>query len=151
MFYEFSQNNSGGWFEENDKLCARLFIEADSKREAISKAEDLGCYWNGVSQGIDCSCCGDRWSKPYNETEFPIEIEASDYTSMENWNKKYRKYEVIEEPTKKNGFVFMYFEGKIRLGNIEEYAQFLTTEYGGWTTPDVRVFYKDGTVKEFCR
>ena len=151
MFYEFNQNNSGGWFEENDKLFARLFIEADSEREAISKAEDLGCYWNGVSQGIDCSCCGDRWRKPYDAEEFPIEMEASDYSSLEKWNKKYRKYNVIEEPIEKKGFMSIYYEGKIQLDNIEDYAQYLATEYGGWTTPDVRVFYKDGTVNEFCR
>lgn len=29
MFYLFSQNNSGGSFIVNDKVCHRLFIEAD--------------------------------------------------------------------------------------------------------------------------
>ncbi|MGG0794754.1 hypothetical protein ABE137_12210 [Brevibacillus laterosporus] len=29
QFYDFSQNNSGGSFMINDKICHRLFIEAD--------------------------------------------------------------------------------------------------------------------------
>ena len=44
MFYLFDQNNSGGSFVLNDKLCHRLFIEADSAEEAVSIAENLGCY-----------------------------------------------------------------------------------------------------------
>ena len=111
MFYEFDQNNSGGWFEENDKLCAILFIEAETQQEAVLKAENLGCYWNGVSKGIDCECCGDRWHKPYSSKVFPMG----------------------------------------QFDNIEEYAQYLSNEYGGWTTPDVRVFYEDGTGKEFYK
>ncbi|WP_145691452.1 DUF7296 family protein [Bacillus licheniformis] len=60
-FYEYTQNNSGGSFLTNDKLCHRIFIEANSYEEADTIAEGLGVYWNGVSEGIDCGCCGDRW------------------------------------------------------------------------------------------
>nr|DAQ95528.1 MAG TPA: hypothetical protein [Caudoviricetes sp.] len=35
MFYLFNQNNSGGSFIVNDKVCHRLFIEADDGREAL--------------------------------------------------------------------------------------------------------------------
>ena len=62
-FYEFIQNNTGGSFNTDSKLCHRLFIEADSVRDANDKAENLGCYWNGVKAGYDCKCCGDRWSQ----------------------------------------------------------------------------------------
>ena len=34
MFYEISQNNSGGHFDVNDKLYHRLIIEADSAEKA---------------------------------------------------------------------------------------------------------------------
>jgi len=44
-FYEFAQNNTGGSFVTNDKLCHRIFIEATTESEAVQKAEDLGCYW----------------------------------------------------------------------------------------------------------
>ena len=67
MFYEISQNNSGGSFDVDDKICHRLFIEADNIDDAISKAEDIGCYWDGVSSGLDCPCCGDRWSTPWDD------------------------------------------------------------------------------------
>ena len=61
MFFEFDQNNSYGKFDVDDKVCHRLFIEAESEADAICIAEQLGCYWDGVNSGIDCPCCGDRW------------------------------------------------------------------------------------------
>ena len=70
MFYEFDQNNSGGVFITDNNLCHRLYIEADSIDEAISKAEELGCYWDGVTKGLDCPCCGDRWYQPYESLDF---------------------------------------------------------------------------------
>lgn len=150
MFYEFDQNNSGGYFVEDNTLCHRLFIEADSLSEAISKAEDLGCYWDGVASGIDCSCCGDRWHEPWGDKGevFPKKLEVSDWSSLESWNKKYGKYEVAEEPVRKSAyFGDCYYEGKIKIDNIEDYAQYLADNYG-WTTPDIRIYYKDGNVKE---
>lgn len=116
MFYELDQNNSGGYFDVDDKVCHRLFIEADSLTEAIIKAEELGCYWNGVEQGIDCGCCGDRWYRP-SEVDF----------------EKLKEYRVRKRI--------------ISFSNIEEYAQYLANTYG-WTTPDARIYYKNGTVKE---
>lgn len=72
-FYEFSQNNTGGSFVTDDKLCHKIIIEAVSEEEAIQRAEDLGCYWDGVMDGIDCPCCGDRWHP------FPSEIDLSEW------------------------------------------------------------------------
>jgi hypothetical protein len=37
--------------------------------------------------------------------------------------------------------------GRVKLDNIEQYAQILANLYG-WTTPDARIFYLDGNVKE---
>jgi hypothetical protein len=119
--YEFNQNNSGGYFVTNENLCHRVFIEADNVREAIEKAEQLGCYWDGVNKGIDCSCCGDRWRKWIGD---------DDYKNIERINEDY--------------------SGKIIFKNTEEYIQFLADEYG-WTKPDARIFYKDGTTKEIYR
>lgn len=80
MFYELTQNNSGGYFIVDEKVCHRLFIEATSEEEAIRKAESLGCYWDGVENGNDCSCCGDRWSK-YLST--PLELDSYKSRGME--------------------------------------------------------------------
>lgn len=115
-FFEFSQTNSGGSFITDDKVCHRLFIEADSVEEAIQKAENLGCYWNGVEKEMDCPCCGDRWSVPWNDDgqSYPMEYDS---------------------------------RNKIVFKSVEEHAQYLANDFG-WTSPDIRIFYADGTVRE---
>jgi hypothetical protein len=70
-WFLFDQNNSGGKLVVNDKVCHRLFIEAENESEAISIAEGLGVYFNGVDDGRDCPCCGDRWYKA-EEVKFPL-------------------------------------------------------------------------------
>lgn len=157
MFYQFDQNNSGGFFITNEKVCHNLFIEADSVDEAINKAEELGCYWDGVANGQDCPCCGDRWNRDYVNT-VPIEryktegYAVSTYDgihqdAVSRWMEKYGEYECVSHPVYEKSFIGQRFTGKISFRNIEEYAQFLADEYG-CTSPDARVYYKDGKVKE---
>ena len=102
-FFQFRQNNSYGVFTVNNTVCHRLFIEADTHSEAIRKAEELGCYWDGVCAGIDCPCCGDRW---------------------DNWDDR-----------------------PVETDDIEAHAQNLADSFG-WTSPDARIFYKNGRVSE---
>lgn len=63
MWYEYSQNNSGGnhVYDDNRGLSEWVFIEADSAKEADEYAESIGIYFNGVDDSVDCDCCGDRW------------------------------------------------------------------------------------------
>ena len=61
MFFTYTQNNPGGRFVNNDRLCEFVIIEAGNARGADVIAEDLGIYFNGCSTGADCHCCGDRW------------------------------------------------------------------------------------------
>lgn len=74
-FYDFSQNNPGGHFEIDDDIgigpC--VWIEAVSRDAAISRAESIGIYFDGVDAGIDCPCCGDRWHTPgqFDEKDAP--------------------------------------------------------------------------------
>lgn len=113
MFYEFDQNNSGGEFEVDENLCQTVIIEADSLEEAEKKAFSMGIYYDGVDEGIDCPCCGDRWYQPDSEMNFPIEVGD-------------KKYETVEEFAQ--GFLSRYvFPSK---------------------SPGIRIFYKDGSVKE---
>lgn len=156
MFYEFDQNNSGGSFVVNDEVCHRLFIEADSEEQAISKAEELGCYWNGVADGIDCPCCGDRWSRyaekidlvKYAAEGYEVSIYDGIYSdTVAKWNSRYGKFQVIKPPKFKKVFSSRVYVGSICFADIAEYAQYLADEYG-WTTPDARVYYKDGRVSE---
>lgn len=58
-FYYYSQNNSGGSFDK--EMGYALIIEAENANQANDKAEELGVYFNGCADGIDCPCCGDRW------------------------------------------------------------------------------------------
>ena len=96
MWFEFDQNNSGGFFECDDKVCATVWIEADTVHEATAKAQDLGIYFDGVSLGRDCECCGDRWSIPWEGEESPV---LFDWRTR--WTepavRKYYKYGKVEE------------------------------------------------------
>lgn len=106
-WYEWTQNNSGGSFDVDDKITHRLFIEAETKDEAEAKAESIGVYYDGCQSGMDCECCGDRWYEGH-------ELELPYYSGAET---------------------------------VEEAAQYLADKYG-WCSPDARIFYKDGSVKE---
>jgi len=63
-FFTFRQNNSGGNFVHDEKrgIGYAVCVEARDKKDACHLAEDIGLYFNGCDSGIDCSCCGDRWS-----------------------------------------------------------------------------------------
>lgn len=63
MFYTFRQNNSGGKFEIDKSIKHYIIVEADNAKEANTFAEYLGIYFDGVEDGYDCPCCGDRWSR----------------------------------------------------------------------------------------
>lgn len=74
MFYNFHQNNSGGSFAFDRKagISTEVIIEATSREQAIALAQAIGIYFDGVEAGVDCECCGDRWSEPWQEgTEVP--------------------------------------------------------------------------------
>lgn len=63
MFYEYRQNNSGGRFRSP---AVTVFVEADTQDEADTIAERNGLYFEGVEDGRDCACCGDRWYRAYD-------------------------------------------------------------------------------------
>lgn len=63
MFYVYRQNNSGGYLIENDYVKSYIIVEANSKRDAQSKMEEIIVGHNDF-----CTCCGERWS-PENPKE----------------------------------------------------------------------------------
>lgn len=65
-FFEYSQNNSGGFFEVDEDVSYNVYIEADSAEEANRKAEEVGIYFDGCEKGLDCECCGDRWYEAWD-------------------------------------------------------------------------------------
>lgn len=61
--WHFRQNNSGGTFDVDQKkgIGVDVYIEAFNADQANDHAERIGLYFNGVEDGPDCECCGDRW------------------------------------------------------------------------------------------
>jgi hypothetical protein len=162
-FYELSQNNTGGSFDVNDKLCHRLFVEAESKNAALRIAEGLGCYWHGVEEGMDCECCGDRWYKSADEVD--LEKMNTEWKGWEvsQWLERGSKADPkgavntlkaqypgstwLVKPILENKYGSSRVTGRIRLDSVEQYAQIMANLYG-WTNPDCRIFYANGEVKE---
>lgn len=62
-YFRFRQNNSGGFFDGTPMV----FVQADNADDANRIAQDNGIYFNGVADGIDCGCCGDRWHRVYDD------------------------------------------------------------------------------------
>ena len=68
-FFQFRQNNSGGFFDVDEDVCQLVIIEADDPSEANIRAENIGIYFDGCYEGRDCPCCGDRWSPIWPDQE----------------------------------------------------------------------------------
>jgi hypothetical protein len=139
-FYEFNQNNTGGSFATDSEVCHRLLIEANSEDEAILKAESMGVYFNGVDEGMDCPCCGDRWYFP-SEVEFPYAYGSFGEKESLSIAERYGA-EVVESKR-----VWKDRNKDVVFSTPESYAQYLADNHG-WTSPDVRIFRSDGSVVE---
>ena len=139
-FYEFKQNNSGGSFAVNDQLCHNLIIEANNSEEAESKAESMGVYFNGCDEGMDCPCCGDRWYRP-DELESTYRYGSFEKAEAESIAEKYEGTVVPSRYKRKGEERFDV------IFSIESYAQYIADDYG-WTSPDARIFYANGEIKE---
>jgi hypothetical protein len=70
MFYKYSQNNSGGYWNGPKNII----VEADSPEQADEIAEQNGVYFNGCFTGQDCSCCSNRWSRAWGDGDEKPEI-----------------------------------------------------------------------------
>jgi len=64
-WFNFHQNNSGGRFVADDAVDVYVIVQAHTADEANQLAQRIGIYFHGVDAGIDCECCGDRWSAIY--------------------------------------------------------------------------------------
>lgn len=56
-WFHFSQNNSGGYFIENNEVGSEVYIQAVDAKTAIKKAEHVF-----EEHSEYCDCCGERWS-----------------------------------------------------------------------------------------
>lgn len=156
VLYEYSQNNTGGSFDVDEKLTHRVYIEANSEEEANEKAFEMGIYFDGVYEGIDCECCGDRWYSPsilnmekINRINEQGGMSANAFgNSEEDAHKEFVDKYGFEPKEVIKSFAGFKALGKVKFNTIQEYIEFLVLEYG-WCDPDARIFYADGSVEEF--
>ncbi len=93
MFFHFHQNNSGGFYVGPQNVV----IEARSADEAnVIAARTKFVYFDGVADGLDCECCGDRWYRQYSDDDgtetpsvFGISIDGGVYSSFFNGQSVY--------------------------------------------------------------
>lgn len=90
MFFEYSQNNSGGSFANSGDVANYVIVEAPSASVADAIAGSKGLYFYGDG---DCPCCGPRWSTAWGEGDpvpshyeepiidfTPVEIDKESWT-----------------------------------------------------------------------
>ena len=87
MFFTYHQNNSGGSFAVGDSVAHTVIIEAKTAEQADSKAQEIGIYFNGCEEEIDCPCCGDRWTTACEGTTTPLIYSTPAEEYYENWGK----------------------------------------------------------------
>ena len=87
--YVYRQSNSGGQYMDPAQF---IIVEAENEPAALDKAKEAGLYLDGVATGVDCSCCGDRWSNL--TSEFNSLREAKSYCYEENGNQDVTPYVV---------------------------------------------------------
>lgn len=63
-FYTYSQNNSGGYFIDNERVCEYLIIEAETVKEANARMEEITADYREY-----CECCGERWHECWDEDD----------------------------------------------------------------------------------
>jgi hypothetical protein len=64
MFYTIRQNNSGGYFIENERVGKYVIVEAGNDIEAESKLRDIVSPYSEY-----CPCCGERWDFYFNNDD----------------------------------------------------------------------------------
>lgn len=147
-FFSFSQNNSGGHFDVDENVCHTVIIEAVNENHAKSLFEPMIVF-----QSSSCPCCGDRWSPEYcdevKETnEFEADVFEKGKEGEQKWFDFYGKFEIVKPPSWQKQYGVTIFKGTVKTNTIEEYCQFMANRWG-WTIPDIRVHFLDGTKKEF--
>lgn len=154
MYYEFRQNNSGGHFLEDDNVSIMVIIEACCFAEAKEKAEEIGIYFDGVQKGMDCPCCGDRWSE-WSEWQDIVKLPTDESIYIRNDTEKERVQARLEaigisSAVSENGKRLEF-----RVDNIEQYGEVFAMDDMWGQNSSCILHLKDGkkvyppTAKEF--
>lgn len=70
LYFTSIQNNSGGYFIQNDKVGTIVIVQAENAQQAIKKFDKITFDYSEY-----CDCCGSRWDynflRDQNGTENP--------------------------------------------------------------------------------
>ncbi|MCY7059545.1 hypothetical protein [Streptococcus oralis] len=85
-FYVYRQNNSGGYFVEDENVSAHVIIEAENEAQADIKFDEI--IDKKSEYTTYCPCCGKRWSG-VDETYQNVEVDSAVAEQL----KKHRYYD----------------------------------------------------------
>lgn len=70
-FFRYHQSNPGGHTirERYTGIWDNVIVEATDAEHANRRALGIGIYFDGVSRGLDCDCCGNRWHPQWDDAE----------------------------------------------------------------------------------
>jgi len=124
MIYSFDQNNSGGYYCKP----AQNIIVKDARDEdhAIEIALAAGMYFNGVADGVDCDCCGDRWYPMANEYDSVKEAKIDANRTLIDEHNGVPKYVIVEQYAKPHTAADIM----TRAGNPDRYFQVDDDHFG---------------------
>jgi hypothetical protein len=84
-FFCFNQNNSGGTYDRGDNVSEYVIVEANDAAHANDRAEAIGIYFDGVEDGRDCPCCGNRWYRMYDGEGEDVPTVYGEPVSQGDW------------------------------------------------------------------
>ena len=93
MFVTFEQNNSGGYYLEDDKfgIGCYIIIEADNIKEALMRLERISDNYdesqNEHSFYEYCECCGDRWDTWFKDNSDMYKVPSINGESFEKYGR----------------------------------------------------------------
>jgi hypothetical protein len=121
-WYEYDQNNSGGFFISNDSVAHTVLIQAANNRIADMVAQDTaGIYFDGCHDGRDCYCCGDRWCDSSEVDELVTYGWSSSYDRTETTHDTIEEYaqaladDEMSADVGENACILYYFDGTKRI------------------------------------
>lgn len=88
MIYIFRQNNSGGYFIENEVVSKYIVIQATTEEKAIEILADITIGYSEY-----CPCCGERWSS-FTDDEFKG---IEEYNNWKNGSGDYNWHSMISD------------------------------------------------------
>jgi hypothetical protein len=95
VIYSFDQNNSGGYYA---KPAQHIIVkDARDSEHATEIALAAGMYFNGVADGSDCSCCGDRWNGITEEYDTLDKAVADAVLSFHDEHNGIPKYVIVDD------------------------------------------------------